>query len=210
MKTLYLIRHAQSAANAGGTSLPDREIPLSTEGARQAAELACRLPANCRAFISDMRRTHETAAPYCARHGIRPEILPCLNEFSYLPFAAVQGLDAAARKPLAEAYWQRADPHFRAGGGADTFAEFDGRVSDFLHRAWTALPHGSLLFGHGIWMALLAWRLSGNRAETGVDMAAFRAFQSSLHVANASLWRLDGTETVTESLRCLPEIAAEF
>ena len=44
MKTLYLIRHAQSAANAGGTSLPDREIPLSAEGAQQAAELACRLP----------------------------------------------------------------------------------------------------------------------------------------------------------------------
>ncbi|WP_314308814.1 phosphoglycerate mutase family protein [Kingella denitrificans] len=44
MKTLYLIRHAQSAANAGGISLPDQEIPLSTEGARQAAELTCRLP----------------------------------------------------------------------------------------------------------------------------------------------------------------------
>lgn len=210
MKTLYLTRHAQSAANAGGTSLPDHEIPLSTEGARQATELACRLPANRRVFVSDMRRTHETAAPYCARHGIRPETLPCLNEFSYLPFAAVQGLDAAARKPLAEAYWQRADPHFRAGGGADTFAEFDGRVSDFLHRAWPSLPHGSLLFGHGIWIALLAWWLSGNYAETGADMAAFRAFQSSLHVANASVWRLDGTETAAESLRCLPENAAEF
>lgn len=210
MKTLYLIRHAQSAANEGGTGLPDREIPLSAEGARQAAELACRLPANCRVFVSDMRRTHETAAPYCARHGIRPETLPCLNEFSYLPFAAMQGLDAAARKPLAEAYWQHADPHFRAGGGADTFAEFDGRVSNFLRHAWPVLPHGSLLFGHGIWIALLAWRLSDNRAETGADMAAFRAFQSSLHVANASVWRLNGTEAAAESLRCLPEIAAEF
>ena len=114
MKTLYLIRHAQSAANAGGISLPDREIPLSAEGARQAAELACRLPENRHVFVSEMRRTHETATPYCARHDVRPEILPCLNEFSYLPFAAVQGLDASARKPLAQAYWQRADPHCSA------------------------------------------------------------------------------------------------
>ena len=197
MKTLYLIRHAQSAANAGGISLPDQEIPLSTEGARQAAELACRLPENRHVFVSEMRRTHETATP-------------CLNEFSYLPFAAVQGLDAAARKPLAEAYWQRADPHFRAGGGADTFTEFDGRVSDFLHRAWPVLPHGSLLFGHGIWIALLAWRFSGNCAEAGADMAAFRTFQSSLHVANASVWRLDGTAEAAKSLHCLPENAAEF
>jgi len=72
------------------------------------------------------------------------------------------------------------------------------------------LPHGSLLFGHGIWITLLAWRLSGNRAESGADMAAFRAFQSSLHIANASVWRLDGTEAATESLRCLPANAAEF
>lgn len=210
MKTLYLIRHAQSTANAGGTSLPDHEIPLSAAGAQQAAERACRLPANRRVFVSEMRRTHETAAPYCARHGIRPEILPCLNEFSYLPFAAVQGLDASACKPLAQAYWQRADPHFCSGGSADTFAEFNGRVSDFLFDTWPELPHGSLLFGHGIWMALLAWRLSGNRAESGADMAAFRAFQSSLHVANASLWRLDGMEPAAESLLCLPENAAEF
>ena len=61
MKTLYLIRHAQSAANAGGIGLPDSEIPLSAEGARQAAELACRLPANRRVFVSDMRRTPDTA-----------------------------------------------------------------------------------------------------------------------------------------------------
>lgn len=80
MKTLYLIRHAQSAANAGGTSLPDREIPLSAAGAQQAAELVCRLPGNRPVFVSEMRRTHEIAAPYYARYGIRPEILPCLTD----------------------------------------------------------------------------------------------------------------------------------
>ena len=69
MKTLYLIRHAQSAANAGRTSLPDREIPLSAAGAQQAAERACRLPENRRVFVSEMRRTHETATPYCARQA---------------------------------------------------------------------------------------------------------------------------------------------
>ena len=29
MKTLYLIRHAQSEANAGGISKPERDISLS-------------------------------------------------------------------------------------------------------------------------------------------------------------------------------------
>ena len=42
MKTLYLIRHAQSTANAGGISLPEREIPLSELGEQQATQLVFR------------------------------------------------------------------------------------------------------------------------------------------------------------------------
>ncbi|MCG7656426.1 histidine phosphatase family protein [Wielerella bovis] len=44
MKTIYFIRHAQSLANAGGISLPERDIPLSDLGKQQAAELVFRLP----------------------------------------------------------------------------------------------------------------------------------------------------------------------
>ena len=66
MKTLYLIRHAQSAANAGGISLPERKISLSELGKQQAAQLVFRLPENRPVFASEMRRTRDTAAPYCA------------------------------------------------------------------------------------------------------------------------------------------------
>lgn len=121
MKTLYLIRHAQSHANAGGAPLPDRKLPLSDIGRRQAAELVARLPESKHSelrphensapphgkpssrsvFVSQMRRPRETAAPYCRHYGIEPAGLPCLNEFSYLPFDLIAKLSPSERRPIA-------------------------------------------------------------------------------------------------------------
>ena len=104
MKTFHLIRHAQSAANAGGISGPEREIPLSGLGKERAAALVFRLPENRPVLVSEMRRTRDTAAPYCQKYGIKPAILPCLNEFSCLSFDLIRGMDGEARRPLAQAY----------------------------------------------------------------------------------------------------------
>ena len=142
-----------------------------------------------------MRRTRDTAAPYCQKYGIEPAILPCLNEFSCLSFDLIRGMDGEARRPPAQAYWQHADPHRRTGQGADTFAEFDARVEAFLQNACRSLPDGALLFGHGIWIAMLVWKLLGFQAALSADMSAFRAFQTHLPMPNAAVWQLCGSET---------------
>ena len=200
MKTLYLIRHAQSEANAGGISKLERDIALSPLGREQAQALVAQLPASKHVYTSELRRTHETAAPYCRTHGITPQALPLLNEFSCLAFDLIRGMDGAARRPLADAYWQRADPQECTGAGADSFAAFNQRVSDFLAHH-PQLADGSLLFGHGIWIGLLAWRLLGFRAETSADMAAFRRFQSALPMPNTAVWLLQGDSLDTLRLR---------
>ena len=191
MKTLYLIRHAQSVANAGGISLPEREIPLSALGREQAAQLVFRLPEHRAVFVSEIQRTQETAVPYCARYGIAPQVLPVLNEFSCLSMDLIGGMNGEQRRPLAQAYWQRADVNECTGRGADSFAQFSERVARFLQQ-WDALPDGSLLFGHGIWIGLLAWRLLGFQAACSADMTAFRRFQTALPMPNAAVWRLVG------------------
>lgn len=200
MKTLYLIRHAQSEANAGGISKLERDIALSPLGREQAQALVAQLPASKHVYTSELRRTHETAAPYCRAHGITPQALPLLNEFSCLAFDLIRGMDGAARRPLADAYWQRADPQECTGAGADSFAAFNQRVSAFLAHH-PQLADGSLLFGHGIWIGLLAWRLLGFRAETSADMAAFRRFQSALPMPNTAVWLLQGDSLDTLRLR---------
>ena len=203
MKTLYLIRHAQSEANAGGISKPERDIALSPLGREQAQALVARLPRSSHVYVSELRRTHETAAPYCHAHGITPQILPPLNEFSCLAFALIRDMDGAARRPLADAYWQRADPLECTGAGADSFAAFNRRISAFLDH-YPQLEDGSLLFGHGIWIGLLAWRLLGFSAETAADMAAFRRFQTGLPMPNTAVWQLQGDSIASLRLRCLP------
>ena len=203
MKTLYLIRHAQSEANAGGISKPERDIALSPLGREQAQALVARLPRSNHVYVSELRRTHETAAPYCRAHGITPQVLPQLNEFSCLAFDRIRGMDGTARRPLADAYWQRADPLECTGASADSFAAFNQRLSAFLAH-YPQLEDGSLLFGHGIWIGLLAWRLLGFSAETAADMAAFRRFQTGLPMPNTAVWQLQGDSIASLRLRCLP------
>ena len=203
MKTLYLIRHAQSEANAGGISKPERDISLSPLGREQAQALVARLARSNHVYVSELRRTHETAAPYCRAHGITPQVLPQLNEFSCLAFDRIRGMDGTARRPLADAYWQRADPLECTGAGADSFAAFNQRLSAFLAH-YPQLEDGSLLFGHGIWIGLLAWRLLGFSAETAADMAAFRRFQTGLPMPNTAVWQLQGDSIASLRLRCLP------
>ena len=203
MKTLYLIRHAQSEANAGGISKPERDIALSPLGREQAQALVARLPRSNHVYVSELRRTHETAAPYCRAHGITPQVLPQLNEFSCLAFDRIRGMDGAARRPLADAYWQRTDPLECTGAGADSFAAFNQRLSAFLAH-YPQLEDGSLLFGHGIWIGLLAWRLLGFSVETAADMAAFRRFQTGLPMPNTAVWQLQGDSIASLRLRCLP------
>lgn len=193
MKTLYLIRHAQSLANAGGNSLPERDIPLSDWGKQQAELVAFRLPERAPVFVSEMRRTQETAAPYCERYGVVPTVLPCLNEFSCLAFDLIRGMNGEQRKPLGVAYWQRADVHERTGAGADTFVELGERVDEFL-RLWPDLPDGSVLFGHGIWLSMLAWKLLGFQAACSDNMRQFRAFQQAIPMPNTAVWRLIGDD----------------
>jgi phosphoglycerate mutase family protein len=203
VKTLYLIRHAQSEANAGGISKPERDIALSPLGREQAQALVARLARSNHVYVSELRRTHETAAPYCRAHGITPQVLPQLNEFSCLAFDRIRGMDGTARRPLADAYWQRADPLECTGAGADSFAAFNQRLSAFLAH-YPQLEDGSLLFGHGIWIGLLAWRLLGFSAETATDMAAFRRFQTGLPMPNTAVWQLQGDSIASLRLRCLP------
>ena len=192
MKTLYLIRHAQSGANIGGISQPERDICLSATGQQQALALVSHLPSHRPVWVSEMRRTQQTAAPYCQRYAITPQVLPVLNEFSCLSFDLIRGMDGAARRPLAQAYWQRANPEECTGTGADRFIDFHQRIEHFLH-TWQHLPDGSLLFGHGIWIGLLLWKLLGFAAHRSADMRAFRAWQSQLPMPNTAIWQLNGT-----------------
>ena len=191
MKTITFIRHGESIANAGGVTMAHDAIPLSELGKVQAQALAVALDLQPgRIVVSEFLRTYETAQPFCDKVSMQPVIHSALNEFSFLDPDLIQGMVGKQRRPIAEAYWQAADPEQRMGEQADTFHEFEQRVTAFIPEL-DSLPDKTVLFGHGIWFALLTWKLLGFNARQHQGMQAFRRFRSGFPMPNTAVYRLE-------------------
>jgi broad specificity phosphatase PhoE len=191
VKNIIFIRHSESIANAGGVTMAHDAIPLSELGKAQAQALATVLDLQPgRIVVSEYVRTYQTALPFCNKVSMQPVIHSALNEFSCLDPALIQGMVGEQRRPMAEAYWQTADPDQRIGEQADTFHEFEQRVTAFIPEL-DSLPDKTVLFGHGIWFALLTWKLLGFNARHHQGMKAFRRFRSGFPMPNAAVYRLE-------------------
>lgn len=185
------VRHAQSQANAGGPTLENPIIPLTALGELQARAIAPLLPVTAVAiWSSPYRRTLDTAAPYCTRTGRDPAIHDDLREFETVDTVDLRGSSCEEREAVVAAYWKRSDPDHRSGPGSETFREFHERVACARQQFLPGLPDGTLVFGHGMWMALLFWQLWGFRSVTRASMSAFRRFQLGFPTPNAGVYRL--------------------
>lgn len=194
MARLTFVRHGESVANAGEQTLPHATIPLSARGHAQADWLAARLAGAIAGpvHVSHFDRARSTAQAFCALTGRDAQVHPLLHEFSAIDPARIAGLTGEQRRPLTEAYWARGDRDHRMGDEADTFAEFVARIDTFID-AMSTLDDDSVLFGHGIWFGLLAWRLMGFAADTPDDMRAFRRLQVALPMPNCAVYELTGS-----------------
>lgn len=209
MKNIYLIRHAQSAANAmAGQTVQWRndEIPITALGETQAQHLAQWLAANVpppdAVFTSPYLRTQQTAAPFLRSGSLKSQILPDLHEFNYLSYEHIHGKNSAELSALAEAYWQRNDADYRDGADCDSFASFFGQINA-VRDYFRTLPDGNyVVFGHGFWIGILLWQLIGRGG--GCQMAAFRSFEPHVRPRNTEvfLWQLgDAAESIVKVRR---------
>ncbi|MDO4997375.1 MAG: histidine phosphatase family protein [Neisseria sp.] len=200
MKKIYLIRHAQSAANAGGSGdvvrFPNSEIPITDLGKVQAASLADWLLARIgqvnEIFVSPYLRAQQTAEPYLQKMNAQVTVLNDLHEFNYLSWANIQGKTFADLKTQAEQYWTRNDVDFCDGEDCDSFASFFQQISD-VRRFFAQKDDGVyVVFGHGFWIGVLLWQLLGRDAQR-VDMQKFREFELLVrpHNTDVYLWQID-------------------
>ena len=123
---LILIRHGQTQSNVDhllDTGHPG--APLTAEGRRQAATLVDRLAAEPieAIYSSDLTRARQTAEPTCVRFPGVPMAIWPIHEFTYLCPANWADTTRAQRRPTVEAYWQRADPAYVDGEGAESFSQ---------------------------------------------------------------------------------------
>jgi broad specificity phosphatase PhoE len=189
--TLHLIRHGQSQANAGGITLPNPIVPLTELGQLQARALAPLLPpTSVEIWASPFKRALDTAAPYCARMGRNAATHDDLREFETVDTAQMSGSSCAEREAVVAKYWIKSDPQQRTGPAAETFGEFQDRVARVRTDFLPALPDGSMIFGHGMWMALLFWQLWGFERVDHVGMSLFRRFQLGFPTPNTCVYRV--------------------
>ena len=216
---ITLVRHGQSMANTGAPSVAHHAIALSEAGRQQAQALVPLLPSHPqRVLVSPYDRTQATAQPYCAHWGVQAEPVHLLHEFDAIAFALIAGMVGAQRSEVAAQYWQQADPHMRTGDEVETFHEFALRVEQFRQQWLPQLPDRTVVFGHGIWIAMLCWQVWGFdwRAEGG--MRRFKRFQLGWPMPNGATyhvrrsgdgpWAVAADEAVMTQMQALLPVAA--
>lgn len=190
MKTLTFIRHGESKANAGGVTIKHELIPLSDAGFAQACSIADSLNMKPSiVLVSELIRTQQTAQYFCTKYQTSYQIEPLLNEFSVISHELIADMRGIERRPIANAYWQEGDVNKRMGVEADTFIEFNERITQFISKM-PSLPDNTVIFGHGIWFGLLVWRLMGFPYQDSASMKKFRQFQTSLPIHNCVTYNL--------------------
>lgn len=162
MKTIFLIRHGESAANAGERTVDadPTQIPLTARGQQQAQAAADSFAASPGLIAcSPMLRARLTAAPLAARFpGVPMEEWP-IHELTYLSPDRCRGTTSAERKPMAEAYRQRNDPDWVEGPGAESFTGFLARVEAAAAKVQACPQQVVVMVGHNQFFSALAYRL---------------------------------------------------
>ncbi len=192
---LLLVRHGQSEAYRDGYPFPlvggQGDPSLSAEGVAQAAALGRRLAAEGAdaIYVSNLRRTAQTAAPLAARLGLAPQVDADLREVHLGEWEG--GL---FRKMVATGHpvslQMRPEERWDVIPGAEPAAEFAARIRAVIERLTAAHPGQCVVaFTHGgvIGEALALASRSRPFAFTGADNASI-----SRLVVVGDLWIVRG------------------
>jgi broad specificity phosphatase PhoE len=199
MLTLWLIRHGETTSNA---RLPAVEAGsagnLTARGYLQAEQIAAALPHSPDLIVtSPLWRTKHTAEPVCKRFPTVPQVEWAVQEFSYLAAKAYDNAKTIEqRRLLDQDYWQRADPDYVSGAGAESFASLMTRVrliQDRLHQLASANDSNSfvLVFSHAWFMRAVIWSLVNQSTEISPQqMWRLHHFAGGLSIPNGAIFKV--------------------
>lgn len=187
-KTILLIRHAESTANAGLASASPELIPLTEKGKRQARQLAVFLTTMPDLIaVSPFLRARQTAAPLIERFSNADVEDWTVQEFTYLSRTRGGHSTVAMRKPLVDEFWRRSEPDYCDGKDAESFRNFILRVREILQKLEN-LPHRSIaVVTHGQFIRAALWLiLTGRNEIDSPAMKNFFAFLQAIPFPNAA------------------------
>ncbi|AZE85573.1 hypothetical protein C4J98_4188 [Pseudomonas orientalis] len=209
MKHVRLIRHGESAANAGEASLDHASIPLTSKGVEQAHLVASSFTKAPHLIVaSSFSRARATAmATVRAFSSVPLEIWP-IHEFTYLKPARCVNTTIAQRREWVDAYWSRSDPAFMDGEGSESFLDFISRAQAFLHKLAKHPAQDIVVFSHGQLINAVAWLIERKPQHIdGRAMTDWRQYEIANHVPNCGecLLSKDSDEAGWRVSRSAPE-----
>jgi len=192
MTEIWLIRHGESESNAGMPTSDTSKIALTQRGFAQAeciVEAFTRSPSLI--VTSPYLRARQSARPAieCFPQA-RLEEWP-VHEYPYLSLASRHNTTLQERRPLIDAYWDRCDPHYLDGDGAESFVALVARAAQALERMKSLDDDFVAIFSHGLFIRTLLWVLLARPIE--IDAAAmrrYRSFLSGFAVPNGSIMKM--------------------
>lgn len=189
---LLLIRHAESAANAGYLTSNPATIGLTKRGVEEAQLLPDQIfDAPDLIIITEYTRTLQTALPLICKYSSVPiEIWP-LHEFTFLSPLTCSNTTVAERLPLVKKYWDLCDPDFVHGAGAESFNQFVERLTDAITKLKN-LPHSRVaIFTHGHVIRFVKQYVENGRQAPLTAIAHYRDHMLPYPVANTAILHLE-------------------
>lgn len=126
---VFLVRHGEVEWNRKNAYIGSTDLPLNTNGERQAQMLADHLSGEkiTAVYSSDLSRSRRTAELVAERFGLQVQIMPKLREVDYGEWEGVGLSNIAGRYPDLYEAWQN-DPSNQRIPGGETFAELRDRA----------------------------------------------------------------------------------
>jgi probable phosphoglycerate mutase len=167
---VIVVRHGASEAALPGKRFPlidgQGDPALSEVGQGQARAVARELADErfSGMFVSNLRRTQETAAPLAAQLGLEPTVLPDLREIF---LGDLEGgeyrIKVAEGDPLVAEI--ASEERWDVIPGAESLADFEGRLRAAIDAITGSVPAGSVAvaFAHGAVIGALCAIATGSR-----------------------------------------------
>jgi alpha-ribazole phosphatase/probable phosphoglycerate mutase len=138
---LYLIRHGETVGSEARRYKGTLDVPLSEEGARQAARLADYLGERAKGaaalYTSPLSRSARTAEPIARALGLEPQAVPALRERHFGLWEGMSFDEIGAAYPDAFRDWANDPLRHRPVGGESTLEVRDravGAIEEILKR----------------------------------------------------------------------------
>lgn len=158
MQVCWLVRHGQSASNAGAMTTDAGSTPLTALGERQAEAFAAGFTAVPDLIVtSPFVRAQQTAVPLRERFPQVPVETWPVQEFSGIAPHRYEQTDQFVRRDWIHAFWDEPDPHFADEPDGESFAVGLRRVADFLTRLRRHAAERIVVFSHGRFLQLTLW-----------------------------------------------------